>query len=144
MTSHNFWHGEKVRLRAIEQTDLDEIMNAPEEPDSWLERANDFIYLPVYREKAREQLVSGRDELTSGRERKDDAFDWLIENLAGQTVGSIATFDCDRRVGAFKYSIIIKRPFWRQGYASEAIKLVLRYYFWELRYQKVTVLVYSL
>lgn len=134
--SHNFWRGEKIRLRAIEQADLGAIMDSAEEPDSWVERADDFIYLPSWQEKA-------RDTLAAERNRTADSFFWLIENRAGETVGNIATFDCDRRVGTFKYSVIIKRPHWRKGYSSEAITLVLQYYFYELRYQKVTALIYA-
>ncbi len=126
--NHNFWRGEKVRLRAIEQRDLDD---PPEEPDSWIERANSEIGFPVWRE--REQT-----DFAALREQKDGAFFWQIDNLEGVNVGCIGTFECDARVGAFKYFIIIKRPFWRRGYGSDAIKIVLRYYFRELRYQKVT------
>ncbi|MSP13258.1 MAG: N-acetyltransferase [Chloroflexi bacterium] len=132
----NFWRGDKIRLRAVEQKDLEEIMRAIEEPDSWLERADDHIYLPSWREKE-------RDGLASQRERAGNSCLLMIENAAGQVVGNIATFDCDPRVGTFKYSIVIKRPFWSQGYAREAITILLRYYFRELRYQKCTVLVYS-
>jgi RimJ/RimL family protein N-acetyltransferase len=37
----------------------------------------------------------------------------------------------------------INRPYWRQGYASETIYLVLRYFFLELGYQKVNPGVFS-
>lgn len=47
----------------------------------------------------------------------------------------------DKRIN--KYAILIRRPYWRRGYASEAIKLVARYYFRELGYQKLAALVYS-
>jgi RimJ/RimL family protein N-acetyltransferase len=67
----------------------------------------------------------------------------VIENNEGQHVGSIGTFECDPRVGTFKYWIVLMWRFWRQGYGSEAIKIVLRYYFRELRYQKVTSQIYS-
>lgn len=72
-------------------------------------------------------------------------FRWIIENGDGEKVGEISTFDCERRVGVFKYAILIRRsyPNWRRSYASEAIKIVARYYFRELGYQKLTALVYS-
>ena len=132
--THNYWQGKLVRLRAIEQEDIDNL--ASPVTDSWLDRADDRIYFPSSLEKA-------RDSLNAQRERKNDSFFWIIETVEGKEVGNIATFDCDSRVGVFKYSIVIKRSFWRQGYASEAIKMVMRYYFRELRYQKCTVLVYS-
>ncbi|MGH2508259.1 MAG: GNAT family N-acetyltransferase, partial [Ktedonobacteraceae bacterium] len=46
-------------------------------------------------------------------------------------------------VGSFCYGINTKQEHRGKGYASEAILLVLRYYFQEMRYQKVTVRVYS-
>ena len=55
----------------------------------------------------------------------------------------IATHNCDPRNGTFAYGVAIREAHQRQGYASEAIELVLRYYFQELRYQKATVHIYS-
>ncbi len=138
MASYNFWRGETIRLRAIEQKDLDDVLNSPEEPDSELERADDYIELPRSLEQQRARL-----EEIARRERTDESYFWMIENQEGQTVGNIATFDCNRRFGVFKYSIVLKRAFWRKGYGREAVRLILRYYFRELRYQKVTALVYS-
>lgn len=136
--NHNFWRGEKVRLRAIEQKDLDAVMNPTEEPDTELDRFEDFIRFPVSKEKDRESLAA-----LGKRETTGDSFFGMIEDLQGNHVGYINTFDCERRPGTFKYAIIIKRSYWSQGYAREAVTLVLRYYLRELRYQKVTVLVYS-
>ena len=67
----------------------------------------------------------------------------MIENETGEVVGDLTTHNCDARVGSFSYGITIRRERRRCGYASEAIALVLRYYFRELRYQKATVTVYS-
>ena len=58
-------------------------------------------------------------------------------------VGDISTNHCDPRVGHLHYGVNIGRGHRRKGYASEAILLVLRYYFEELRYQKVTTTLYS-
>jgi RimJ/RimL family protein N-acetyltransferase len=132
----NFWRGQKIRLRAVEQKDLDELMSSTEEPDTEIDRRNSEISFPTWREK-------DRDELAEVRQRKDGSFFWIIETLDGQTVGNIGTFDCDRRVGCFKYHIIVKRSLWGQGYGREAVMMVLRYYFRELRYQKCTIIIYS-
>jgi len=130
----NFWQGEKVRLRALEPDDLEAL--PLQEPDTELDRYEDFIHFPTSRDRARETLER------LGRPRGDDSFFWVIE-AEGARVGSISTYDCDRRVGAFRYGLSIFRPYWGRGYAREAIKLVLRYYFRELRYQKVTVALHS-
>jgi RimJ/RimL family protein N-acetyltransferase len=67
----------------------------------------------------------------------------VFENQEGEIVGNIATFGCNRRFRVFKYSIVLKRAFWRNGHGREAVTLILRYYFRELRYQKVPILTYS-
>jgi RimJ/RimL family protein N-acetyltransferase len=136
MPNHNFWRGEKVWLHAIEQRDID---GPHEEPDSWLDRANSEIGFPAWEEKDRADYTALRES----KDGKDGAFVWAIENNEGQHVGSIGSFDCDPRVGTFKYWILIRREFWRRGYGSEAIKIVLRFYFREMRYQKVTSQIYS-
>lgn len=138
MTNYHFWCGDRVRLRAIEQKDLDEVAQSFEPYDTEAERYISEISVPDYREQDRANLEKLRTH-----DAGDDAFFWMIENLEGQVVGSINTFDCERRVGAFKYAILIRRPHWGHGYATEALTLVCRYYFRELRYQKLTVLVYS-
>jgi len=53
------------------------------------------------------------------------------------------THGCDPRHGTFGYGISIAAAHRRKGYAAEAIAIVLRYYFEELRYQKVSVQIYS-
>lgn len=136
MVNHNFWRGEKVRLRAIEQEDLDELNGSFDEVDQWEARANSEIGVPTWREK-------DRKDFAGLRKGKDGSHTWIIENNEAQRVGLIGTFDCDQRVGAFKYWLEIRRAFWRRGYGSEAIKIVIRYYFRELRYQKVTSQIYA-
>lgn len=136
MAQFSFWRGTLVRLRAVEEHDIAALRERDEDPDSAIDRAEDMIRLPV----SREQAANGLEQL--GREH-DEGFFWMVETLDHQHVGFINTFECDQRVGCFKYAVLIKRPFWGRGYAREALTLVLRYYFRELRYQKVTALVYS-
>jgi RimJ/RimL family protein N-acetyltransferase len=79
----------------------------------------------------------------SKKKMEGDTFHWIIENNESQAVGSINTHDCDHRNGTFMYGIDIDANHRRKGYASESIRLVLSYYFGELRYQKVTTPVHS-
>src|SRR5262245_7960981 len=109
-----------------------------DEPDMESERYIAEIPFPTSREQDRADTEALRK-----RERGDDSYAWMIEELEGQNVGFIGTFDCNRRFGIFKYAIHVRRPYWGRGYAREAITIVLRYYFREMRYQKVTSLVYS-
>ena len=138
MTNYHFWRGGRIRLRAIEQKDLDDIQQSFEDQDTELERYQSDIPFPYSREQDRAGLEALRK-----REPGDDSFFWMIEDSEGQIVGYINTFECDRRVGVFKYGIALRRACWGLGYAREAITIVLRYYFRELRYQKLTAMVYS-
>lgn len=138
MTNYHFWRGDRVLLRPLEQKDLDADAQSATAVDSEADRYQSEIDFPYSSEPDRTELEKRRK-----REPGDDAFFWIIENLEGENVGYINTFDCERRVGVFKYAILIRRPYWRRGYASDAIKIVVRYYFRELGYQKLTALVYS-
>ncbi len=134
----NFWLGQKIRLRALEQQDLDAALTATEEPDTELQRAEDAIGLPLSRQAEHDNLQNVIKEIG-----QNDYLYCLIENRQGQIVGHINSFDCVRRNGTFKYALVIKHPFWRKGYGREAVSIFLRYFFYELRYQKCTALVYG-
>jgi len=135
-TSRNFWQGNRVRLRAVEPADWEAhfLWNH----DSDMLRRNSVIFFPP----TREAIKRWADE-TARREPSDDTFHFEIESLAGELVGAIGTHRCERRHGTFSYGVAIRAEHQRRGYASEAITIVLRYYFGELRYQKVNVEVYS-
>jgi RimJ/RimL family protein N-acetyltransferase len=137
MNTH-FWQGEKIRLRAVEQKDLDDLLVSTELQDTELDRFENVISFPTSRvqdHQARENLIK--------KDNTNDNFFWMIEDLSGTLVGFIGTFDCERRHGTLKYGVVIKRDFWRKGFAKEALTILLRYYFWELRYQKVVAIVYA-
>jgi len=132
----NFWQGTHVKLRALEPADADHFFRWQHDSERtrFLDGLPPPTSLAAYRSWAEEQ---------SKRELKDDAFQWMVETLNGDMVGSIATHSCNARVGTFSYGLDVASEHRRRGYASEAILLVLRYYFEEMRYQKVTVAVGS-
>jgi RimJ/RimL family protein N-acetyltransferase len=125
-----------VRLRAIEPADW-KVYHAWNEDDEQA-RSLDRVYLPPSAEAVRQWALQ-----ESSRKPEGDACRLVIENERGEVVGDLTTHDCDPRVGKFSYGISIRRHQRRQGYAAEAIRLVLRYFFHELRYQKATVSVFS-
>jgi len=135
---YNFWIGQKVRLRAVEQSDGGTFFKWSSDYDDESDRFCDEIHFPSSFEAMME-----RNEARVKRGASNDEFMWIIENSEGIAVGCINTFDCNRRVGSFKYGLGISREHWGKGYAKEAIKIVLKYYFRELRYQKSTVFIYS-
>jgi RimJ/RimL family protein N-acetyltransferase len=137
MTSNSsVWQGQLVRLRAFTAADW-EVYYAWDQDD---EQARRLYAIPFPQSPA---AVREWAEREASRTREGDDFRFVIENLAGEVVGDLTTNRCDPRVGSFSYGIAIRRDHRRRGYAAEAISLVLRYYFHELRYQKATVSVYS-
>ena len=85
---NNFWSGEKVRLRAIEEKDFAEI-SSDEVLDTEMDWFEGHIRFPSPVSTKYDQLKY----LT--RERTEDASFWLIENLVAQKVGYFNIFDCE-------------------------------------------------
>jgi RimJ/RimL family protein N-acetyltransferase len=133
---HNFWQGRRVRLRGLEPGDAEHFIRW--NLDSERARHLDFLWPPMSEAGVRAWVAE-----QSQKKLENDAYHWVIEIPAGDPAGSIATHHCDHHAGTFSYGLDVAREHRRQGYASEAIALVLRYYFHELRYQKVTVNVHS-
>jgi RimJ/RimL family protein N-acetyltransferase len=132
----NIWQGERVRLRAVEPEDWEAFYQWDQ--DTEMARLSYWIPFPGSREHAKKWTSE-----EARAEPKGHNFRWVIENLEGEFVGNIDTHACEPRGGTFEYGIAIQRQYWRRGYAIEAIRLVLAYFFGELRYQKVTVHVYD-
>jgi RimJ/RimL family protein N-acetyltransferase len=134
--NQNFWQGERVRIRAIEPEDAETFYQW--NFDSEMARVVDFLWPPT-------SLASVRAwaEKMATREFKDDLLSCAIENREGKLVGSIVSHSTNRRTGTFGYGIAIGEEYRGRGYGSEAVLLLLRYFFEELRYQKVTVTVYA-
>ncbi|SFJ41543.1 Acetyltransferase (GNAT) domain-containing protein [Paenibacillus sp. UNC496MF] len=63
--------------------------------------------------------------------------------LSDAVGGCLNSHGCDPRNGTFQYGIAIFRPQWRKGCAHEAARLLLRYYFRELRYEKAAAHVHA-
>ncbi len=132
----NFWQGKKIRLRAVEPSDAEHFIRW--NLDSERARNLDFVWPPQS-----EAAMRAFTEQESRRKLEGDTFRWVIENEDGQAVGSIDTHHCSPHDGTFSYALDVDPAQRGKGYAGEAILLVLKYYFEELRYQKVTVPVHA-
>jgi RimJ/RimL family protein N-acetyltransferase len=132
----NFWEGKRIRLRAVEPSDVEFFLRW--NLDSERARNLDFIWPPQS-----EIALRAWVEEQARRKLEGDAFRWMIVNENGQTIGSIDTHHCSPHDGTFSYALDIDPQERGKGYAVEAILLVLKYYFEELRYQKVTVPVHA-
>ena len=127
-----YWEGTLVRLRAVEPADAAAHHAFNLSADYAL---LDQMYPPG--SLARVEAWAA-DMSRAGLEA--DQFSFQIVTLNGdELVGHIATHHADSRVGAFSYGVSVNEAYRGNGYAREAICLVLRYYFQERRYQKVNV-----
>ncbi|MGI8927742.1 MAG: GNAT family N-acetyltransferase [Tepidiformaceae bacterium] len=127
----NAWHGELVRLRAIEEEDWP--LFGALWSDTEATRAQWIVQLPRG-EEALKQWAKEQASLQPPFE--NDNWHWVIETHEGVAVGEIMTTHCNRRDGVFDYGIGLLRAHWGRGYALDAARLVLRYYFGERRYEK--------
>ncbi len=133
--SRNEFEGGKVRLRAIEPDEWESFLVF--EGDTDLARLSGSTHLPASRESTRLWA-----EEASKRKENDEA-SLRIETLDGTLVGWVSVGRTDRRNGLFTYALGIGRDHWRRGYGTEAVLLLLRFYFAELAYRKVETKVYS-
>lgn len=132
----SIFEGKLIRLRAVEASDWDAHYQWNLDSDNGL--MTDEIWFPTSR-----STVQAWAERESVRGADEDAYRFQIETLAGKFAGTINTHTCAPRNGTFGYGLAILPAYQRKGYATEAIGLVLRYYFGERRYQKVNAEVYS-
>ncbi len=136
MNTSNFWQGERIRLRAYEPGDAEILWQWNQ--DSERNRLLDFLWPPESK-----AMVQKQAESEASRRMENDQLQLIIETLDGVPVGTIGTHHCDLRSGTFLYGFDIASEHRGKGYAAEALKIVLRYFFQELRYQKAMAEVYS-
>ncbi len=132
----NLWSGSLVTLRQTTPDDIELFIDKSGDYDTDMMQKYDFIDFP----RCEKHIVSG---IEKNLINTNDDFSFTIYNNDGEKVGYITTFDCDRRNGTFKYGLFVKDDFKGKGYASQAVSIVLRYYFNELRYNKVNVYIYD-
>lgn len=131
--------GEKVRLRALEPADADsEYFAITPDFDSESERLGDMIGVPVSPDHMAEIV-----EEMAGKAPEGDEFWLVIEDIDGNVVGNINSHSCSRRMGHFRYGVDIMYQYRGLGYGTEAVSILLKYFFRELRYHKCTVSIYS-
>jgi RimJ/RimL family protein N-acetyltransferase len=132
----NQWTGKVVRLRAWRAEDWEAQLHWREDTEG--ERANSYIPLPMSESAAR-RLAEER----ALHQPDNDGFEFIIETLDGETAGVIGAHDCDPRNGTFSYGLYVAPEYRRRGCASEAVLILLRFFFEERRYQKADAGVYD-
>jgi RimJ/RimL family protein N-acetyltransferase len=128
--SRYFWQGERVRLRPLRAGD--EVAFFADSLDSPSRQIHQLgIELPTSVE-----LLKATVDKFSGCKDVDGLILFVIENLEGANVGGISLHSRDRKNGTFGFGIRTDRAHRQKGYAADAVRLLLRYGFWERRYQK--------
>ncbi|TWD84324.1 RimJ/RimL family protein N-acetyltransferase [Kribbella amoyensis] len=131
------WAGERVRLRGIEAEDWSDFQRFDQ--DSEVQRDADMIHPP---RSAAASLAWAEEQST--RQIEQDRMQLAIEALETDTlVGALSTGETDLRAGRFSYGVAIGRDYHRRGYATDAVKILLRYMFNERRYHKAEAGVYA-
>ncbi|MEV0620383.1 GNAT family protein [Nonomuraea sp. NPDC050404] len=131
------WVGERVRLRAREPEDWEAFLAFEEDSDAV--RAAWRLHPPRSAAQAKKTMAEEAEQ-----ELDLDEFSLVIAGKQDNApVGAIVTHDVQRHHGTFLYGISVGSRHHRKGYASEAIVLLLRYMFFERRFQKAEAWVYS-
>ncbi|MEE4195347.1 MAG: GNAT family protein [Anaerolineae bacterium] len=133
----NLFEGNIVRLRAMEESDWESFyemdLDSETQRHSWM--------VPFPRSMAAAKEWAKKESLKSPEK---DEFRFVIEHLAdGTPAGTLNTHSLEPGNGSFGYGLGIHPAYRRKGCASEAILLLLNYFFKELRYHKCTVSIFS-
>lgn len=128
--SKNFWQTERIRLRGVEPEDWE--IHYHWDMDSEMQRDLSGLHFPSSKTRSQKWAESAANKAPDGHN-----FHMEIElNQTQEVIGVISAHHTDSRNGTFQFGVAIREEFQRKGYASEAIILLLRYFFDELRYQK--------
>lgn len=128
--SHYYWQGDKVRLRPVRLDDADRFFAA-----SLDSPARQVLQLGIELPTSVELMRASLEKYVGCRDA-DGVILFVVENREGVSVGGISLHSRDQKNGTFSFGIVIDREHRRHGYAEEAARILMRYGFWERRYQK--------
>lgn len=134
----NIWKGEKVFLRRADENDAFLYVDSCGNHNTHTEKLFEKIEMPYSLDDCRRIIA----KINSENEHSDNYL-FTVENEEGTPIGQIITFDCDRRMGCFKFGLFFAESSRGKGYAKEAVTIMLDYYFNQLRYHKANVYIYD-
>ena len=127
--SRYFWQGENIRLRPFRVEDAEQRFIASlDSPTRQMHQ--DGIELPTTLERERAWL-----ETVEGCQDHGMVL-FAIENPEGVMAGWISLHSRDDKNGTFSFGVAVYPDHRGHGYAVEAAQILLKYGFWERRYQK--------
>lgn len=133
-----YWETDKIRLRSPVQADALQNVEQRRRNDD----ENDWLCDQLYPPSPLEWMLHSAEQQDIKAPEGDD-LTYVIETLEGEGVGSVSVSHCDARNGTFGYGLAIGAEHRRKGYGADALRLVLGFYFNELRYHKCNITIYS-
>lgn len=130
--SRYFWQGEKIRLRPMRAEDAEQSFVS-----SLDSQARQFLQLGIELPTSTELQKSFLEKYVGCQDTGGEIM-FTIETLEGTHVGGISLHGRDEKNGVFSFGIVVGREHRGKGYAEEALGILLKYGFWERRYQKCT------
>jgi RimJ/RimL family protein N-acetyltransferase len=130
----NEFEGDRVRLRALEPDDADIWRTWGVDTD--LDRMGGFTRFPSTRDAYRNRIEE------ASKLPEPDGVALTIETLDGTVVGCVNTRS-NPRTRIFDFGIGLGRDHFRKGYGTEALRLLFRFYFSEMGYQKAETGIYA-
>ncbi|WP_136604837.1 GNAT family N-acetyltransferase [Paenibacillus dokdonensis] len=128
--THYFWQDEVLRLRSIQAEDWEGYYyNRFDTPARRLLEC--AVELPPTITEAKEFAESYSD-FDSGNGR----IMFTIESLQGENIGGINLNSIDERNGTFSIGIQVDQDYRGKGYGTRAVRILLRYAFFERRLHK--------
>jgi RimJ/RimL family protein N-acetyltransferase len=128
--SRYFWQGELVRLRPLRLEDAERsFLGRLDSPSRQLLQLGTELPTSVDLEAASLKEYVGCQD-------RNGVIVFAIDTHAGETVGGVSYHSRHRKNGTFGFGINIYREHRRQGYAEDAVRILLRYAFRERNYQK--------
>ncbi|GIP27230.1 hypothetical protein J23TS9_23600 [Paenibacillus sp. J23TS9] len=128
--THYFWQDEVLRLRSIQAEDWEgHYYNRFDTPARRLLEC--AVELPPTITEAK-KFAESYSDFDSGNGR----IMFTIESLQGENIGGINLNSIDERNGTFSIGIQVDQDFRGQGYGTRAVRILLRYAFFERRLHK--------
>jgi RimJ/RimL family protein N-acetyltransferase len=134
-----FWTGERIRLRAMEPDDWQQLSAINQEGET--QRDGDRLLAPISAVLGRKWAQEQSEKPPGGA---SDDYTMVVETLdGGELAGDLSVGGCDRLNGHFHYGISLGTAHQRRGYASEAVRMMLSFMFGERRYHRCYAEVYG-
>lgn len=127
--SNYFFQGDITRLRQWRMDDA-EMRHISDFDSESVALFQDGIEVP----RTLDQHQDWLEKVISGE--NDSMIRFVIENMEGVPVGWINLHSRDQKNGTFGFGVCVYRPYRGNGYAVDAARIILKFGFWEQRYQK--------